>query len=593
MAYKFLKYRWQKISLTVLLIFSGLILLLAVFINSYWSPILEGKIKDIITKSSDSLYTVNFSSAELHILHGSIVLYNISLTPDTAVYNRKKKKHLAPNNLFELQVRKLTLEHVHPFRLYFYHKLDIGNIIVYSPRLNVSYQLNHTRDTVVKDNRTLWQKVSKSLHSIHVGNVIMGDVKFRYHDYSGHKLAISELREMNLSAHDLLIDSATQTDRSRLFYCRDVTAELNNYTAKTANGLYTYHINSLKLSTAKSQLNILGLAIKPAGTETFFTKSHKDRFSLRLDSAQLNHFDFLTYHKYRILTASSLVLSEGSFDVFTNPNKLPTKADKIKSFPNVALDNISADIKIDTVLFNQVNIVYSEYNKKSKKAGSLSFNHTSGRVLNITTNKAALKKNFISTVKLRTYFMNRGKLDLNFNFNLIDQNNSFDFKGDMGPMDLRVLNPATMPLAMVKINTGTLQEFSFNVNANRRQAKGKVTFLYNDAKVSLLKADTAMNKLKKKTIASLYANIFILKHNNPDNPGGQPRIAYVTYTRKPETPFFKTVWQTLLTGIKPSVGLDKKTEQATAEMMDKQAAKKQDRKTKKDQRKKRRAERKR
>src|SRR5258708_4461930 len=203
--------------------------------------------------------------------------------------------------------------------LYFYHKLDIDEITLNNPELNISYQLNHTKDTVLKDNRTAWQKISKSLMSVHIGSILMGDVKFKYEDYSGNKVVISELKEMDLSARDLLIDSATQTDRSRLLYCKDIIAQLNNYSSKTTSGLYTYKIKSLRLSTLKSQLDVTGLTLKPVGTQKFFNNSPNERFSFSLDSVQLNHFDFLNYHKYRVLSASSMVLNNGAIQIFANP----------------------------------------------------------------------------------------------------------------------------------------------------------------------------------------------------------------------------------------------------------------------------------
>jgi hypothetical protein len=522
------------------------------------------------------------------VLRGTIVFNNITLKPDTVVYNRKKKQHLAPNNLVELHIKRLTLSHIHPFTLYFHHRLDIGKVILNEPELNVSYQLNHTKDTVLKDNRTPWQKISKSLRSIHFGSILLGDVKFRYEDYSGNKLAISELKEMNLSATDLLIDSATQTDKSRLLYCKDIIAELNNYKGISPNGLYAYKFNHLKLSTQKSQLNIEGLILKPVNAKEFFTKSHRDKFTMNLDSLQLNNFDFLNYHKYRLLTASSLVLNNGTVQVFGNPNHPVDKADKVKSFPNVGLFKIKMDIKIDTVLLRHINIFYSEYNSKSNKSGSVSFNNTSGHFLNITTNQAALQKNNISTIQLTTYFMNRGKLDLNFIFNLTDQNNSFRYKGHLGLMDLKTINTATMPLTMVKITSGTVKQMDFDIHANQAKANGRFTVLYNDLKVVLLKPDTVFDDLKRNTLESLYANLFILKHNNPDAVGKQPRSFYVNYNRTPETPFFKFIWQTLLSGIKPTIGLNEKEREATSALISELATNKQTHLIKKEQRIKRR-----
>lgn len=256
------------------------------------------------------------------------------------------------------------------------------------------------------------------------------------------------------------------------------------------------------------------------------------------------------------------------------------------------MSKLPIDLKIDTILFKRINVTYNEFNTQSKKTGTLTFTNTNGKALNFTNNKEALQKNNIATIQLSSYFMNRGKLNTTFSINLTDKDNSFSYKGNLGPMSAQTINQATMPLAMVKVNAGTIKQFNFDVKANRSGAKGRVELLYNDVKVSLLKADTVNDKLKKKLVESLFANIFILKHNNPDNPGEQPRIAYVNFVRKPENAFFKSVWQVLLDGIKPSVGLDKKTQQSIAQMKDQRAIDKQNRQIKKEQRKQRRADRK-
>ena len=594
MEFKFLKHKWQKIVFKFVLIPVIIIFLLALVVNRYWSPILANKVHDVVLTSSDSLYKIDFTDAELHVLEGKITLYNITLKPDTAVYNQKKKQHLAPNNLVELHVKRLILLHVHPLSLYFRHKLNIGRVILNEPEVNISYQLNHTKDTVLKDHRTAWQKISKSLKSIHIGQILLNDVKFKYHDYSGNKVAISELKEMNLTANDLLIDSATQTDRSRLLYCKDVITELNNYTGKTSSGLYTYKIKYLKLSTLKSQLNVEGLQLSPAKTDVFFNKSNSDRFGINIDSLQLNDFDFLSYHKYRRVTASNLVLNRGSIRVFNNPNK--TKAstiDKVNTFPNVMIHQIGTDLNIDTLRVRHINVEYSEFNHKSNKTGTITFNNTSGHFYNITTNKATLAKNNITNVELTTYFMNRGKLNVQFAFNLTDKDAAFTYKGTLGPMSLQALNPAVMPLAMVKATAGSIKELSFDIQANANVFKGHVGFLYNDLKINIFQADTANDRLKKRSMMSMFANLFVIKHDNPDKAGETPRSANVILLRPKDSPFFKTIWKALLEGIKPCIGVDAKKQQETKARIEEHQKNKRDHKARKEARKKRKAEKKR
>jgi len=594
MARKIVIKKHHKIGAGIIIGLTAIILILALLVNHYWSPILAKKVRSVVLESSDSLYRADFSDAELHVLRGKIIFYNITLIPDSEVYKRRVKQHLAPNNLVTLHVKKLVLDHIHPFTLYFKHKLNIGQVILSEPELDDSYQLNHTKDTVIKDNRTIWQKMSKSLHSVHIGQIYLNDVQLRYKDYSGNKVAISELKEMNLSASDLLIDSATQTDKSRLLYCKDIVAELNNYKGKTPNGLYNYKVNHLKLSTRASTVNAEGLTFTPVNADSFFDKSKKDRFTVTLDSLQLDHFDYLSYHKYRTFSTSKLTIKGGHLALFNNPNKVNRpEIDKINSFPTVRLSQLGTDLRIDSILISHFNIAYSEYNKKSYQTGTIQFNNTSAVFLNVTNNKDALAKNNICTAKITSYFMGNGKLNTQFVFNLTDKNSAFSYKGTLGQLELQALNPATMPFAMVKIQSGVLQKFDFDVHEDSKISKGRIALFYNNLKVKLLSPDTNMNGFKGKLVESLYANIFIIKHDNPDKPGAVPRTFTVKYVRPKDSPFFKTIWHTLLAGIKPSAGLDDKKMQATKEQLTQHEINKQNRLKKRAARKLRRAEKKR
>jgi len=334
------------------------------------------------------------------------------------------------------------------------------------------------------------------------------------------------------------------------------------------------------------------MTLTPVQPDVFFKKTHQERFTVHIDSMELNHFDLLTYHKYRRLNASSLVLSKGTIAVYANPNPNPelAKKDRSATFPNAGIYKLKTDMKIDSVLLRHINVVYTELNAKSHKLGSAYFNNTGGEVLNLTTNAEALQKNKICNISLTSYFMNKGKLDVNMKFDLVDKNLAYSYSGHMGPMNLNVMNSAVMPLAMVKINGGTLKSFDFDIHADVNKSQGKVSVLYNDLKVTILKPDTIENKLKHMTIASFFANIFIIKHNNPDADGAAPRTFMVNYLRPPEFPFFKTVWHTLLIGVRSCAGYGEQKEKEIKTQIAVRATEKEERKAKRVERKQKRAE---
>jgi hypothetical protein len=579
MVYRFFKHKWQKVALICLVSLIAIVLILALVINHYWSPILAKKLKSTVAEASDGLYKIDFSTAELKILQGRIVVYNITLKPDTAVYRQKLKQHLAPNNLYELKVNRLVLKHIHPFKLYFSKRLDIGQIVLSAPELRATYLLNHKKDTTEKDKRTLYQKIKKSLKSIHVGEIQLNDVKLKYEDYSGSKIAVSELKELHLMAKELLIDSTTQTDTSRFFYCKDVITDINNFTWQTKDKLYTFKVKHFSLSTATSKLKAEHITIDPS--KDFFAKKPTDRFTIRMASAQLSNFDYNNYNKYRNVSASALTISNGSVTIANSaqPSK-NKKTDKASTFPQVSLSKVATDFKLDTLNIRNVDVRYNEFNQKTKRWGDVHFTAVTGHMLNLTNNKAALQKNNIAAINLQSYFMGSGKLNVKFTFNLTDKSLPYTYSGALGPMGMQPINQATVPLATVRLTSGKINSLKFDIKGNKDKANGRVSLLYNDLKIKLLRVNEN-KELKGKGLISLMANTFVIKRNNPDNPGEVPRSFNVTYLRPYDSPFFKTVWKTLLAGLKPCAGYDKTTETEMTVKLNERDKEKRDKELKK------------
>lgn len=564
MALKFLKTTWQKIAFWAAVVLVAIVLIGAIFVNSYFEPILSKKIKSEVLKSTDSLYHIKFDDAHLHVLQGRIVFYNITVEPDTALYRQRLKQHTAPDNIYSFRVKKLVLKHIHPFKLYFKHMLDIGEIVLAEPEMKISHKPDRQKDTTAKSHLTLYQRISKSLKMIHVGQINLNAVKLRYENNATAKPGISELKELDLGATDLLIDSATQFDKSRFLYCHELTVELNHYHGHSEDNLYHYEARVVKFSTLTRQLSAYNCSFRATGQPfTFFEKTYNDRFFVHLDTLTLNNFDFQLYNERHTFVSSSAELTDGGISVFGNPKQNPATAntERFITFPNKALRMLPFPVRFDTVRVKNIDVGYQEFNKKTKRIGHIDFNHTRGFFYNITNDPAVLKKNNRCRVLLKSRFMSQANIDVYFNFNLTDSLGSFYYRGTMGPMNMPAVNVASIPLASVAIKSGQLKRLSFDISANRNLSTGTVEVLYNNLKIQLLKADTAKEKMKHMPLATLFANALIIKHNNPDDDHTAPRVSHVVYKRPFNYPFFKTLWNTLFMGIKPCAGVDQQTQQ--------------------------------
>ncbi|OOQ58483.1 AsmA family protein [Mucilaginibacter pedocola] len=557
MAFKLLKHRWQKITLIVVGGLLVLTLIIALFANSYFAPKLADKIKVEVLKGSDSLYRIDIGNTDLHILRGTATLYDIKLSVDSSVYNLKKKQGDAPNNLYELQVKRLVVSHMQLLRMYFKKELNIGRITLNAPDVVISYHPNQPDTAGKKDKRTLWQKLSKTLKLVNVGEIYLNDVKLKYKNYSGPKVATSEFRELNLKATDLLIDSATQKDTSRFLFCKNVSTELLNYSSKSANGLYSFKVKSVKLSTQTSKLTVKGINLQPAEHVKFFNTVKADRFTLRIDSAAINNFDYINYQKSQEMDASKITLNHGFFEVYSNYNGKLQTTDRLVTFPNWAMRYaFKARAKVDTLDLKRFEFVYRQLNKTPMKTGVVVFNNINGRFLNLTNKKEALQKNNIATANVSSYFMGKGKLDLNFKFNLDDADYKYHYTGHLGPMSITDANQPMMALSMVRATSGRVKSLDFDISSTQKTSTGTVTLLYNNLQVDVLRKD-----FTKRGLISTLANTFILKHDNPDDGKTEPRKAKVAFIRPANFPFFKTVWQTILVGLKACAGVGKAEEE--------------------------------
>ena len=96
------------------------------------------------------------------------------------------------------------------------------------------------RTDTVKDERTLYQQISKSLNSISVNDIKVIDADFDY--YNGLK-KLNSVKHLSINVKDVLIDSASQYDTTRVFHTKDIAFALSGYSALSKDKMYTTKVD--------------------------------------------------------------------------------------------------------------------------------------------------------------------------------------------------------------------------------------------------------------------------------------------------------------------------------------------------------------
>ncbi|QNK62569.1 DUF748 domain-containing protein [Pedobacter sp. PAMC26386] len=584
---------WSSRSKTIWKWIAGILIVLVLLFGSVslyfsfrWKPVLTEKIKELVNKGSAHLYQISFKDIHLNLLSGSITLDSILLAPDTAVFNAEKKIGSAPTHLFQVKLARLRLRRIGILTVYFQRKIDMNDIILEKPSINMIYNKVYKKPDTAKDERELYERISTILALVHIRGIKIDNADFDYIDGATGRL-IHAIKHLNVQVRDFKLDANSEADTTRFYYAKDVSFELAGYHSLTKDKLYTMKLDTITGSTTGKKICIKGFRVIPMYPDLAFSrklKIQKDRYELFFGQVTLRGIDFMKFNTDRVIHAQCMKIEQTQAKVFMNREMPPGHADHGNNFPHMALQKLPVAITIDTLRLKRVNVAYTEYNPISQQRGVVNIDQLNGQVLNVTNDSLSLAKNHYAVADLNALLIKAAQLHITLNFNLLSRNGALTFKGEIGKMDMVSLNPLSKPLGMVEIEQGQIQKIDFKVSANEKGADGTMHLYYNDLKVKLLKEGEDGKPAQKKGLLSFLANTLIIKDANPSK-GDALRTAQIHFVRPARASFFNLLWKSVFAGMRETVGLGVLPTQSPEKGREEVVHKMKDRKNKKAERK--------
>lgn len=528
------------------------------YISIKLKPLIRKELKELVQTSTHGLYRLEFSTIHTNFITGAATINDVNIVPDTNVFKTLIAEQKAPNNLYYIRLKQLAIKRFHPFDIYFNKQVDISLLLFDKPdvtMVNKHFDFNDNRPP--RPRKSPYDVIKKLFKSIRVEVVDFKDVRFKYVNNNDAVPDIDSVSNLNVRLKDWLIDSLSAQDTTRLYLLKDVNIKLNNYTYALPDSMYHLKIDQLDFTASSGKVNIKQFGLIPRYSEGQFAKVAgyaKDRFNVQLNNLSLTGINLPAYIQKRELIANQMDVNDGVVAVFNN-NSFP-KLLKIKTgrFPHQLLQQLKAQLTIQKINLNNIDVSYAEFDKNSKQIGKITFLKTGGTLTNVSNVSSVKAKNPIMQADLVSYVMGQGKLAINFKFYLNSQLGAFDYSGSIDGLDGRKLNQITKPLGMVQVNKGNIKKLAFAIKADQNVAKGKVDFMFNDLSVALLKKEEGKERLVKKGLLSILANALVIYSDNPSLEG-KFTSAPIHFERQPTASFFSFIWKTLYQGVKYSVGV--------------------------------------
>ncbi|WP_353197216.1 hypothetical protein [Parapedobacter defluvii] len=533
------------------------------YLSRHWKPILDAQIKEAVIKSTDSLYLIGYDDLNFNLITGNASISSLRLTVDSTRYAELERQQQAPDNAYNIRIENLRIRSFHPRRILTGRRLQIDDIIIDTPDIHIVSKYHAYNDTIVtkRDTQTLYQRISGILNEVSVHNIHLNDIRFKFSKQTDTTTNETVLNNLNVKVSDILIDSVSQFDTTRFYHTRAIEADVPGFRYETPDSFYYVSFDRLQIATLYKQVTLTGLKYAPTMSKDEFYKRKKmakDMAVIAFPTIRLEDVDLQRFVSSQKLQAGSLHIDSGTVAISNDLRYPKQPTDKIGKSPHQLLLKMKQPLKIDSVVLNNIDISYAEVSRKYQKEGKITFDRTSGVFYNVTNDSLALIQNKTMRADLTTYLMDVGKLNVEFTFDMLDKRGAHTYKGLLGPMNGKPLNRILTPLLNAEVANANIKRVSFDVSADDYRSRGSLRFDYNNMKLNLL-TTTDEGKKGSMKVVSFLANSFIINDSNPD-ANGKYHTGRINYTRPHTYSFFKTLWQSLLQGIKECAGISPERE---------------------------------
>lgn len=528
-----------------------------------WKPIVETKLKETVTNATNGLYSLKYDDLDLNVTLGNVTLKNAELIPDSAVYKRMVLSKEAPNSRYHIKLSALKVRRFNIWDVIKNRKLYIKEINFDSPDIHMISERHAYNDTIQpKQSKTLYDNIKDVFSSINVRDIHIDNIKFKFSKIEEGKSSDIELDSIGIKVHDILVDQASIHDTTRLFYTKMVEVDVPKFEYELSNGIYKAKFDRLLMNTRDQNVLLTKVEYAPKMNKATYFKARNQNITMavmKFDTLRFEKLDFKELIDNQQTIAQHVQIKNGSVSLY-NDKRYPKKsASKIGKSPHQQLMKVKQLIRIDTVYVDNIDVLYGEYSAKFHKEGVITFNKARGTLTNVTNDSTLLAKNKFMRADLQAKIMNSGLLKIQFGFDMLSKDGYHTYKGSLGRMQATSFNKILTPLLNAEISSGNIRSISFNFQANDYRNWGDFRFDYDHLKLNLMNAvDPGMSKTKKGVLSFVVNNILI----NDSNPDANEKyhIGKVNYKRVPEHTFFKTMWQSLLDGIKQCAGISKERE---------------------------------
>ncbi len=538
--------KWILISLFILIVLAGIGF--QVFITRYLPPMVRERLADVIVKGSDSLYRFDMGKFKVSFWGGSVHISDLTISIDSARYQRLREKNNLPPITFLLNLQEAKIEGVGVWSLILRKKINVDVISFRQANLDMARHFRNAVD-LPQTGEPLWKAIQPDIRSIAVRLVRCDSLNVSYQNVDSASTFFWKFDKCNARIYDILVDSASANDSSRMLFAKNLAISMKNMKMETPDGLYGLGAGSLHYSSAARALDVADFEFKPILSEVQFMRHfgyQHEIYRLKMPAITIRNFDVPQWINFNRLCADSIHLDAPVIKVSMNRNIKPNPYSKKGKYPQQLLQHAPFTIRIRELAANNATVTYDETNNVTGMTGHLAFPNVNGTIRNITNDTMWIAKSDQCVADVHGGVMKTGRLQARFIFNLKDPAGAFSVRSTITNLDAAQLQPLALAMTATDLQSFDMHRLEYSIDGNETVGHGSLRLLYDNMDILLNKVEDDKS-LNKRGFLSFLANRLVIYKSNPQNGDDERTANNVAATRESTKSFFNFIWKTLYT----------------------------------------------
>ena len=454
---------------------------------------------------------LSYKQLNVDILSGGIELKEIDL-------RLKNRDSLTEHS--NIQLKSLNLIDLNYWHFFMNERIQVEELELNQPNVR------HYLDKVISNNNKERRGVVSLLKTIQVERLTVNNGKLTLHDKDS---LIFKTKDINFEVFDAKTGPSQIKEKIPVTY-GNYTLELKELYVNLGT-FEELNVAGLRLENGKLQINNLILNTK-------FSKSElSKRIEVERDHIDLQIPETIVDSIEVGFTGDTLFVSTGNGRIL-NPtaeiyrDKLVDDDLKKKRLYSRMLRELPIDIEIPEIKIDNGNLVYSELITSGVAPGRVSFDELNATITNIDNLSDSQKK---TKIKASALLMNHAPIELNWSFDINQQNDAFTASGVIKDFKSKSVNSYLESSLRAKAK-GNINRMYFTISGDAISSSGDIKMNYEDFEFAVLKK----NRLGVNKLLTFIGKLFINDGSNSDEEGF--RYGTIDVQRNPTKSFFNYLW---------------------------------------------------